>query len=58
MTVKFLGTSTTYYFSCPDEFWGEWRTDDGLVWENLMGMSWEQTNPPLELKEYFELIKR
>jgi hypothetical protein len=54
MAVKFAGKRKTYYFIVPSEDWDEWRTHNGISWENLMGMSWEEMEPPAELQEYWD----
>tara|TARA_B100001146_G_C15909074_1_gene317989 strand:+ start:163 stop:363 length:201 start_codon:yes stop_codon:yes gene_type:complete len=37
-----------------DNYWNEWRTNrNGTHWENLMGMSWEEIDPPERLVKEF-----
>jgi len=31
-----------------------WRVSENCNWENLMSMSWEDTEPPEEIKENFK----
>ena len=49
--------STVYYVSTEDDgdhYFTEWRTNkEGTYWENLMGMSWEEMDPPQKLIDEF-----
>ena len=54
MNIESISKHLTYYVSTDDEPWSEWRTNySGTAWENLMGMSWEEMEPPVELIEQF-----
>ena len=50
--------SVVYYVDTErdgDHYWTSWRTDPtGTHWENLMGMSWEEMDPPLRLIDEFK----
>jgi hypothetical protein len=55
MAVKFIGELKTYFFTYPSSNWEDWRTTDGLGWENLMGDSWETMyTVPKELQDYWD----
>lgn len=52
-----ITSSMTYYVTIKDtkEWWNHWRTNEsGTHWENLMGMSWEEIDPPEGLVEAFK----
>lgn len=43
-----------FYVDTDASDWPYWRTDsNGTSWENLMGMSWEELDPPEEVKDAF-----
>ncbi len=48
----------TLYVTLSDDFeYTEWRTGpSGNIWECLMGMSWEQIDPPKEVIKEFRRL--
>lgn len=49
--------SICYYITTAEGDWREWQTNEsGTVWYNLMGMSWEELDPPEELIKEFKAL--
>ena len=55
--IEKVTKATTYYVDTTpdgDNYWPNWRTNkEGTHWENLMGMSWEEMDPPQKLVDEF-----
>lgn len=60
--IESITKDTVYYVDTKrdgDNYWTQWRTNkEGTHWENLMGMSWEEMDPPEKLyNEFIEMMK-
>ena len=55
MFMMEITKSEIYYVTWDKSFpWTEWQTNrEGTYWLNLMGLSWEEMEPPEELLKEF-----
>lgn len=57
MNITDITKSEVYYIDTDDAPWYQWQTNkQGTYWLNLMGMSWEEMEPPEELVEQFNAL--
>lgn len=51
-----ISKQTMYFIETESKDYPYWMTSDGISWLNLMGMSWEDIEAPVELINEFNAL--